>query len=182
MLQSSTRLQRCGPTVVLLVHLQYRFFHRLSDAGQERISQPLMRLLQECASHDVPVVALAISGSGDIRYEFLREIKRVPRHCIVRHAGRDGFADTILDRELERLDAGPIVLGGIYASECVFANAKSAHHHGHPLHTSEVFLADRSSDSVDKHFVGWFRQHGTYHMDYVSPLAIRAYPSLHIEK
>jgi hypothetical protein len=171
MRQIATPQQR-GTTVVLLVHLQYRFFHRLSDVGQERLSHNLRQLLQECSRDDVPVIALAIRKSGDIRYEFQRELQCVPRHRIVRHDGRDGFAGGALGFELERLGAGSILLGGIYASDCVFATAKSGHSYGYPLHTSEAFLADQRSDLIDSHCVDWFRQNGTYHADYVSPHAI----------
>ena len=172
------RPQARGSTVVMHVDMHYRFFRNLSHTIQEMLMVSHVRLIEECAEHDVPFVIMQLKGAGVILPELSREIESVPRKLILTKPRQDAFDETCLEKDLKRLNPHTLLFAGVFSSQCVLATAKSARRLGYGVATSEVMIADcpcsSCSETAHREAITWFAKNGTCCPDYVSPLSLPA--------
>ncbi|MGC9311020.1 MAG: cysteine hydrolase family protein [Candidatus Aenigmatarchaeota archaeon] len=144
----------CNPGVII-VDMQENFLRPLEPLRAEMLVGNQLRLLGYCADYDLPVAVLEYSGEGPTQREILEAVGRVPRsEYFIRNGFNSGFLNTCLPQTLKSWGVETVIISGVNAHACVFANAEWAKMNGYGVMTSACLM----DDIYDKDYSQWYVQ------------------------
>lgn len=164
-------------TVVVLIDMQEVFLMNIHPDEREKLVDAQKSVINECAEYDVALVIVEFSDKGGTLSSLEDAAAHVHRVFRITKRFRDAFADTELLETLECLDAGSLLLMGVYATECVLATAKRAVRLGYRALTSDALIADRimaGNTSFGEKGRIWYAEHGTFHEGTINPFTLKA--------
>lgn len=152
-----------APSVVL-VDMQEKFLADLVPNVRERLVLEHQRVLDMCASRNIPVVTLEYADCGPTIDPLREVLKRVRRHRYMDKTGRDGFHRTELRKVLRNTyKTTTVFLMGVYGYQCIWDTAAAAIDHGFVVRTSPAVIADKNCiGGVSDEVSDWFRKEGMF--------------------
>lgn len=145
---------------VVLIDMQPDFVAGLREHVMARIVHEQLRVLEECARLDIPVVVLEYKGHGATIPKLATALKHVPRRSLIRKTNDDGFYKTHLKGTLTGFDVRSPLLMGINAHACVLKTAESGLDYGFVVKTSEHLIADRGRSGIFYDAKRWYEVNG----------------------
>jgi len=145
---------------VVLIDMQPNFVSGLREYVTARIVREQLRVLDECARLDMPVVVLEYKGHGATIPELVAALKRVPRRSLITKTNDDGFYKTHLKDVLTGYDVRSPLLMGINAHACVLMTAVSGLDYGFVVKTSENLIADGGRSGIFYDAKRWYEVNG----------------------
>lgn len=129
----------------VLIDMQPVFVQSIEEKNgtRTRLIAAQKTVIRHCASRNIPVIVLELSGHGTTIEELHAELVRVPRVTEVMKTGSDGFMSSngVLGKATDRYPS--LLLMGINGIDCVLQTAGSAVNRGFTLFTSFDLLADQ---------------------------------------
>lgn len=151
---------------VLLIDMQPCFVDVLRTGAAQRIIPAQIEVIKLCAQFDIPLIILEYLYHGKTIPKLQKWIKKVPRTIIVEKWNDDGFQETNLLEELQKLKIESLLLMGINADHCVRDTSISAINNKFQIITSQQLIAGQShhssNDSLD-----YYKKYGIVKKDII---------------
>ncbi len=151
---------QAGQHALIVVDMQQSFLVMVSPAELAEEIPYQIEVIQAAQRNNVPIFVLEFEGAGSTITE-LMDVVDDKGYELITKSHTDGFRETSMDSMLRAHNVGSVILGGVYASACVYATANGALGHGYEVITSPDIIADWFDETMDEP-KDWYQEHGTW--------------------
>lgn len=153
------------PLVAVLVDMQDVYMRKLNADERDKIVAGQIRIIEECAHRDIPLVIVEYAFKGPTILQLKRKIAYVPRQKTVVKFTNNPFEHPQFVTALNGFGANSLLQMGVCASYCVLAGAISAHNRNFKILTADDLIADcdcAQCRTLQKSRE-WYRVNGVYY-------------------
>lgn len=151
--------------VAILIDMQEVFLRELSVEERNKIIAGQVRIIEECADRDIPLVIVEYSFKGPTLLQLKRKIAWVRRQKTVVKFTNNPFDNAQFQQALQDFGANSLLKMGVHASYCVLSGAMSAHRRNFKILTGDDLIAncDCARCRPLKKSREWYKANGVYY-------------------